>query len=239
MKLKQIIVENTDPISILKQNFNIVGSARVGPQGVDIDGDLESKEGKRISEIPVPLGNITGTLDLSFCGLTSLKNFPNRVGRIHLDGNKAIKSAATDHPVECSHLSFKNTGISDLSGYQFSNVKALILTQCDNLVSLDGTTEKIGDVTISDCPKFSANVTKYTNINTIKLTVDNNTKVPLVMPILRISDHSSKPYVTLLKKDGAEEIWKIISNYRLTGPEQILNLIRALRDKGFKEAARI
>lgn len=236
--MKRIIKESTE-LSLLKQYFDTSGTVTETVDGISVDGDVEFKEGKRIKEIPVAFDKISGTFDMTNAGLENLNNFPNVInGDVFLDNNKSLMSLATAYPVDCRGTFYaKATGITDLTGFQVSNIRNLLLTSCLNLQSLDGALVNIASIVINKCPAFRADVSKYKNVGSIALELDNQIGVPITRllafgstrPVIKLTKHVSTP----------PELWKIVSKYQGKGPENILYIMRDLRDAGFDQLAKI
>ena len=238
MKQKRIIKESTE-LSLLKQYFEISGTVTETANGISVDGDVEFKESKRVKEIPVAFDKISGTFDMTNAGLENLNNFPNVInGDVFLSNNDLLMSLATAHPVDCrGTIDAKATGITDLTGFQVSNIKNLLLTSCLKLQSLDGALVNIASIVIKKCPAFRADASKYKNVGSITLELDNQTGVPITR-ILAFG--STRPVIKLTEiKSTPPELWKIISKYQGKGPENILDIMRDLRDAGFDEMAKI
>lgn len=236
--MKRIIKESTN-LSVLKQYFDTTGTVTETANGISVDGDVEFKEGKRVKEIPIAFDKISGVFDMTNAGLENLNNFPHEVtGDIFLDNNKSLTSLATSHPVNCYGVVFsKVTGITDLTGFQISNIKSLMLTGSTDLQSLDGSAVGISRVVITRCPSFTADLSQYKNIGTIVFT-------PAIMsgiPLARILAFGSvRPVIHILKDSSTPSaLWKIVDKYQGKGPENILHIMRDLRDAGFDSSARI
>lgn len=236
MKLKQIIKESNE-LAQLNKLFD--GDIREGSTGIDVNGDLYAKDGKDIKSLPVQLNSISGELVLTGVKLTDLKNFPRKVKTAYLDNNPNLTSLATDYPVDMTGgtVDAKNTGVTDLTGFQITGLSTLKLSNCKSLTSLDGTTERIQLVDVKGCPNLNADLTKYKNID--KIVTDVNSNLPIVK-LLISGLAGTTPLIQLAKSPSTSPaLWKIIQKYQGKGPENILNIMRELRDAGFAENARI
>jgi hypothetical protein len=237
MKVTQLITENTDPISVLKQYFDVNGKITETSNGISVNGDVDLKDGKRLQEIPLAFDTITGRFDLSAAGLKNLNNFPRKVGRVYLDDNDDLISLATPYPVRCDGVfSAKSIGIRDLKGFQVTDINELNLSGCNDLESLDGTSVNINYVDVSKCKSLIADLTKYKNIQEIQIDVVPGTTIPLTK-ILAFG--SSTPEIKLQRTNNVDAtLWKIIQKYQGKGPENILDIMRDLRDAGYERNAR-
>lgn len=242
MKSKQVIKENADLKSKLEEYFDIDGTVSETANGISVDGDvfLKDKLKVKFNELPFAFDKISGTLDLSNGNLTNLNNFPREVGDVFLDENPKLTSLATQYPVTSLNGEFyaKNTGITDLNGFQVNNIRKLDLSTSKQLKSLDGTSVNIGMVILKKCESFlQTDLTKYTNIKQIQIDVTPGASFPLTR-ILAFG--SVKPVITLLQTSGTDRgLWKIIEKYKGKGPENILDIMRDLRDAGFERNARL
>jgi hypothetical protein len=242
MKLKKVIKENADLKSKLKEYFDIDGNVSETANGISVDGDVHLKDKLQIKpdELPFAFDKISGTLDLSNGNLTNLNNFPREVGDVFLDSNPKLTSLATQYPITSLTGEFyaKKTGITDLAGFRVNNIRKLDLSTNEKLKSLDGTSVNIGIVILKKCNAFlQTDLTKYTNIKQIQIEVGSGTTFPLTR-ILAFG--SVKPIITLLHTSGTElGLWKIIEKYKGKGPENILDIMRDLRDAGYESNARL
>jgi hypothetical protein len=239
MKLKQIIKENSDLKSKLQQYFKVDGDVSETANGISVDGNVDFEEGVNLTELPFAFDKISGTLDLSAGKLRNLNNFPREVGDVFLDSNPDLTSLATQYPVVSltGNFSAKNTGITDLAGFQVNNIRKFNLSINKQLKSLDGTSVNIGTVLLTKCNALQADLTKYTNIKEIQADIVSGTTFPLTR-ILAFG--SIAPSIKLQKGDTADPgLWKIIQKYQGKGPENVLDIMRDLRDAGYKNNARI
>lgn len=234
MRLRQIIKESTD-LDQLYDTFMISkGTASETPDGINLSHGLEVRMGSIIKSFPVQLNIVKGTVFCPDVGLTNLKNFPRKVDAVTLDRNQTLTSLATDYPVELNgKLSAVWTGITDLTGFKFRGLRYLILSNCHSLTSLDGTSEKIEVVNVAGCPKLTVDLTKYKNIKRIITDIrpDRPNMKYLLDPRIEF-DVSGRP-------DDQVSVWRIIQKYQGKVPQNILNIMRELRDAGFSEYARI
>lgn len=236
MRLRQLIRES-NAASILSTYFqkDKYESIEETPDGVNVDGNLIVKEDiKNLKHVPIKLNHVTGLFDVMNCGLTSLKNAPNSCASLSIGENPTLTSLATDTPIDISgELYADDLGITDLSGLNLKNCKSISLNRCKNLKSLAGLGNfNLKELNIKDCGSFEDDLTQY-NIEKVNVTLDKSPNMPMVFLIT-----SGTPKIISLGSDSNPLI-KIAKKYIDKGPTSVLDLIRELRDQGFKNAARV
>jgi hypothetical protein len=167
--------------------------------------------------------------------LENLNNMPNECKKLLLSYNN-ISSVATNHQIKTNILSLKgNDPLVNLQGLQVTNLFQLSLEECKNLKTLDGLQNiKVANLILTDCPNFEDDLFKYKdNIENVEIDPTDSPNMPLVFMIVY-----GKPQInTDIIKNA--ELKKIIKKYYEKGPTEAFDLIRELRDKGFKKAAQI
>lgn len=232
MKLRQIITED-QILNSLKQYFDNVNISDRSSEGISIDGDLTIKEGVKLKELPIKLNVVTGTLDLMNCGLTSLKNFPNKSNILNIGMNKDLKSLSTETPMDVNFIFADEIGVTDLSGVKLSRCQGISLEKCANLKSLNGLgNTHLSELNVAKCAAFEDDLTKY-NIDVADVSLSISKNMPMVFLIAL-----GKPQIRNLGSDN-DPLIKIAKKYHNKGPDVVIDLIRELRDAGFKSAARI
>lgn len=236
MKLKQFINEASDniaDINLIKKYFEVTGEITPTDQGLTVDGSLHIKERVYLDEVPVKIYSVTQNFDVAASNLKSLKNFPSTVFTINISGNPEITSLVTDEPITCQVFNASETGITTLDNVKI-NVQTLFLRECEHLQKILGSSGQIKKIDVSGCPQLQEDPAAIPGIQVIRINPYIAKNVPLVRMIL--SDAISVKVEENLVDKNLE---KIINEYRSKGPGEILNLIRALRDAGYKGNARL
>jgi hypothetical protein len=77
----ELFENQTEIEELLKEYFHISGTPTINPDGtVDIEGDCELKLGKKVNQLPVKFGEVSGNFDCNDNQLTSLVGAPQSVG---------------------------------------------------------------------------------------------------------------------------------------------------------------
>ena len=221
----------------IHKNFvkDLVEDIQIDIEGnVHIRGSLRSVHGIKIEKLPFKISTVSNKLELVNCGLTSLENFPNFARLVNVNENATLTTLRMNGPLECNIFLAENTGIKDFEGNQFTQAKSMYLTNCKNLVSLNGLNQHIYVrlISLQGCQNFNhRDPDLYTyNIRDISVDTDANLS-PFLMSFL-------KGYPKMLfHNDNFEKTKQLndtIKPFTGTGPKNMINLIRALKDAGYK-----
>jgi hypothetical protein len=234
MKLKQIIKENEDT-SLIKKYFDESGFSKieVTPDGVNVEGDLIFRsETLQVEELPVKLNIVTGNVDLMGSGIKTLKNIPNSCNSLNVSYN-GLTSLATDTPLVVNSLAADGTNITDLSGIKLNGLQYLTLEYCEQLRTLKGLEGvAVKELTLKGCPLFEDDLSRY-NIDIVDIELADCKNMPLVFLVA-----FGKPHIKEVGRDTSPLI-KIAKKYLDKGPSVVLDLVRELRDQGFKNSAKV
>jgi hypothetical protein len=232
MKLRQIIYEDKEE-SFWKANFKNFKTMTKTPDGWNFEPDISSQEDKNITELPYKINKVENECDLMGIQLENFNNMPNECHSLLLNYNN-ISSVATSHLIKTDILSLVDNPLVNLQGLQTTDLFELSLKECSKLQTLDGLQNiKVKNLILTDCPSFEDDLFKYKdNIETVEIDPTDSPNMPLVFMILY-----GKPQinVNIIKSTALK---KIIQKYYEKGPTEAFDLIRELRDNGFKKAAR-
>lgn len=236
MKLKQFIKEASDNIAdvnLIKKYFDIEGTITPSDRGLVIEGSMDIKDRVYLDELPVKIHSVSGNFNIAACKLKSLKNFPATANKIDVSGNAELTSLTTDEPITCQTFSANEVGITSLDNVKI-NARTMFLRECENLQSVLGNSGQIKRIDISGCPQLQQDPTLIPGIELVRINPYTAKNVPLVRIILDTSVDVKFEEDTVDKN-----LEKIITKYRHQGPSKVLDLIRELRDAGYKGNARV
>ena len=239
MKLNQFIREATDniaDINLLKKYFDIGGNITSGSNGLEIDGDIDVKDRIKLEELPVKIHQVTGDIRLQVCGLISLKNFPSSANKVDVSGNSELLSLETDQPIICRSFDATGTGITSLDNVKIT-ANTLHLRDCNALQKVLGSSVQIKNIDVSECINLKDDPSAIPGIEVVRINPYVAKDVPLVSMILL--DRVKIIFEADEFTPASKELEKIIKDYRNKGPKEVLNLIRALRDAGYKGNAKL
>ena len=236
---KKIIKEAATPTEAdLKQYFIIHGDVEFTPDGIVVEGDIESKRGKKLTEIPFKFHKVTGSFDMQdYKDLESLVNFPRICGHIEISGNEAMEHIEGGEDIICDkfqadwsnlvdltgvpkakHYSFNgSTKLSSTKGLPMDEIRSIDLGDCLNLKNIKNLTAPVG------------NTRDYSS------KISYNSNLPLIGLILLAGQKDRLQFEidTRGVKVGNSAMIRILQDYRGRGLGNALELARILRDKGF------
>ena len=234
MKLRQIITENKEEDFIKKyfmnaDKLNVTNTS----DGINVIGDLYIKEGVSLNEVPFKINKVDGTLDLMNCDLKSLKNVPNRCTKLIVSHNSLL-SLACDSPVDTVTFDASDNPMENLAGLKIGPLDSLRLRRCVNLKTIKGIEDvKIGRLNLEQCSNFQDDLSKYENINSLRMDIADSQNMPMVFLIA-----FGRPRLAEVKSKS-EDLNKILQKYYNKGAGVVLDLMRELRDLGLVQAAKI
>ena len=244
MKLRQIIYEN-QVIQEIERYFTSDGkkaplrSIIINSYGeIDIDGNACLREGKQLKRLPWKINRVEGTFDMQESDLESLENFPSKTHNIQIDGCEHLYSLASDHDINSKSVFANQIPIKNLKGARLQVENFLYVRGCKNLESLEGNQGYIKDVDITHCPNFIQD--PMTLGCSVVMADDSCTKLPLIRGLLLSQNFGTPQNPKLIFHCiNSPQLKRICDKYYMKGPSQIVNLMRELRDAGFKDHARL
>lgn len=236
-KSKKIINEAATPTEAdLKQYFIIHGDVEFTPDGIVVNGDIESKRGKKLTEIPFKFHKVTGAFDMQdYKDLESLVNFPRVCGHIEISGNEAMDHIDGGEDIVCDKFQADWSNIVDLKG--LPQAEHYSFNGCTKLVSTEGLPmDEIRSIDLSDCPNLK-NIrnlsTPISNTRDYRSKISYNPNLPLIGLILMAGQADRLKFeIDTRGVKNAAMIDRIMQDYRGRGLGNALELARVLRDKG-------
>lgn len=240
---KRIIKENANPSEAdVKKYFNIDGSIEFTQDGINVEGDVVSKQSgsSKIDKIPFKFNTVSGTFDVQdFNKLKTLENFPRQCTVIDISGNSAMTEFIDGADIVCDKLLADWSGLVTLRGAPVARIYSFDGSR--NLESTEGLPmSKIEAINLKDCNKL-----KYirelsepiSSTPTEKSWVPYNENMPMVGLIL--SSKNNNKLNLQLSNEPPKNLKQIIQDFSGRGLGAAMELIRALRDKGFNGNARL
>ena len=241
MKLRQIIREaeinsnsKSEIIQDFLRHFYLTSSTaknikiRYGTTGLNIKGWAESNElGKKLLSLPWRINSCEMFINQNGM-IENLHNFPYVSTVINLTGCHNLQSLESKFTIKTDHFNASDTSITSLKGARLQ-ARGLILKSCRLLVSLQGNTEKIDQITLRDCPNFKEDPVLC---GIPKIISDPSCRnLPIVRGVL----------TGVLQFDTRDDalLDSIVSKYYDTGYKNIVNFVRELRDEGYESHARL
>jgi hypothetical protein len=81
VRYRELFESKQEIKALLKEYFIITGNPTINPDGtVDIGGNCKLKEDKKVNQLPVKFGKVSGYFNCSFIHLISLEGAPQSVG---------------------------------------------------------------------------------------------------------------------------------------------------------------
>lgn len=194
------------------------------------------------SEPPVlPIQKVTGVVRVK--GLTSLRNFPQHIGRgVTISDSENLQSLESEHEIIAeSEFSVIDCGIRDLAGCKIvtDSFKFVDNTHFANLNGFEGRMKKL---VLTNTPSFN------------DMSIINNTRIEknvfmmdadfphLKLCQLLVMDKNKKLIVkTIIDSIGvydSQRLKVIIDKYQGAGAKAYINLLNELKDAGFSEMAK-
>lgn len=238
---KKIIKENVNPSEAdVKKYFIIDGSIEFTQDGINVEGDAISKPGSKIDKIPFKFNTVTGSFDVQdFNKLKTLENFPRQCNLIDISGNSGMTEFIDGADIECDKLLADWSGLVTLRGAPVARIYSFDGSK--NLESTEGLPmSKIEAINLKDCSKLK-NIRELSepisSTPTEKSWVPYNENLPMVGLIL--SSKNNNKLNLQLSNDPPKNLKQIIQDFSGRGLGAAMELIRALRDKGFNGNARL
>lgn len=221
----------------LKKIFDIDGPIEITSDAVNVDGNVYSKEGVRLTNIPVKFGRVTGNFDMAgYQSLVSLENFPDTANKIRISRNTVMKTLEGGENIVCNTFDAKGSSLENLNGCPTAEIYNF--AQCKNLESTDGIpTSKLSAVSLEGCLNVRSIKNLMAQIPTAststKSIIEWNPHLPLVWLVLNNGKPGYLNFDVRAPKTN-RELSKIIEDFRGKGLGVAMEFIRALRDQGLK-----
>ena len=232
MKLRQIINEN----SKISTYFDCSGIVEKREGGIVCLGNMiVNTPGKQITELPWKIDSCRDFI-MKFSRLRNLKNFPRKAFMIDVAVNDALKSLASEDPITVKTIfDGSSLKIENLDGVKIS-ADILNLRNCRSLKHATGYEGAgINNLYLTYCENFEQDPKSITWAKKIFIYPTKCKKMPLIKSIL-FAD-SNLPKIEF--EGSSNDMIDIIQTYKNKGLREIVNLMRELRDAGYKGNARI
>ena len=241
---KKVLAESAVPTEAdLKKFFKISGSVNITPDGIDVDGDVQSMRGPSLTEIPFKFNTVSGSFDMQdYKKLKSLTNFPNQCDSIDISSNEGMETLVGGENTVCNSFIAEYTKLKGLEGapraknYSFEESEDLITTEGLPMTDIEG-------INLRGCRnlKVIKNLSEPLGRDVSETSfVSYNPSLPLAGLIL----NAGKKGRLDLKMDIGNDktlngkLKPIMVDFNGRGLGVAMELIRTLRDRGFDGNAR-
>ena len=237
MKLRQLIKENDrDTTQMVEQYFHGDFYAVQKFEGLEINGNIKANDyGLQLTKLPWKIHNVHHMI-INSGNIQTLKNFPNFATSIDVSDTK-LKTFKSDGPIISSELFQANA--LPIETIDESNIETQLmnLNSCHFLKSFTNNKGHIKILSIKNCKSFIQDPKTIENVDEIYINLLNNHKMPIINSILFAE--ATSPLITFSRMSPDQTLYDICIKYRNAGMRQLVNLMRELRDAGYKNQARI
>jgi hypothetical protein len=144
MRYHELFEDQTEIEELLKEYFKITGTPTINPDGtVDITGDCSLKSDKKVNQLPVKFGKVSGNFDCSHNQLTSLVGAPQSVGGYFDCGYNKLTSLIGAPQSVGGYFSCHRNQLTSLVGSPQS-VGGYFSCYFNQLTSLEGAPQSVG-----------------------------------------------------------------------------------------------
>lgn len=237
----------------IREYFKIDGEIKITPDGINVSGDVRSWTYKdkdefkppayvyRIEKIPFKFNIVAGNFDVQeFSNLKTLENFPRKCVSIDISNNQVITELIGGDEIECQRFSADYLNLTSLQGAPVARYYSFI--DNEKLKSTDGLPmSKIESINLKGCTNLK-DIKELSQpislVPSVKSKVPYIENIPLVGIILGLNSNIRLLDIDVIGK-MPDKLEGIIREYKGRGMGAAIELIRALRDKGFTGHARI
>ena len=241
---KKVLAEAAQPTEAdLKRFFKFSGSVSITPDGIDVDGDVQSLRGPALVEIPFKFNNVSGAFDMQdYKKLKSLNNFPNQCDTIDISSNEGMDTLAGGENLVCNNFIAEYTKLKSLEGSP--RAKTYSFEESEELQTTEGLQmSDIESINLRGCAGVSVikNLTEPLG-REVKATsiITYNPTLPLAGLVLNAGKKGRLDLKMDLGNDKAlnGKLKPILMDFNGRGLGVAMELIRTLRDRGFDGNAR-
>jgi hypothetical protein len=144
VRYRELFESKQEIKALLKEYFNITGTPTINPDGtVDITGDCSLKSDKKVNQLPVKFGKVSGNFNCSHNQLTSLVGAPQSVGSWFSCGGNQLTSLIGAPQSVGGYFNCYHNQLTSLEGAPQS-VGGDFSCYFNQLTSLEGAPQSVG-----------------------------------------------------------------------------------------------